>query len=122
MEKLEPCAEQLKLLDDFTKLMVAPACGQALENATKLVTVFPVAVLTTITPLSSMKSLTNSSWDDRFTVKRTFVGGVVLLLLLLLLLLGGVVPSSLEHACIMQLIQVNVRPPVIWLMNDFLSM
>ncbi len=110
MEKLEPCAEQLKLLDDFTKLMVAPACGQALENATKLVTVFPVAVLTTITPLSSMKSLTNSSWDDRFTVKRTFVGGVVLLLLLLL---GGVVPSSLEHACIMQLIQVNVRPPVI---------
>ena len=113
MAKLEPCAEQLKLVDDFTKLIVAPACGQALENATKLVTVFPVAVLTTITPLSSMKSLTNSSWEDKFTVSRTFVGGVVLVLLLLLLLLGGVVPSSLEHACIMQLMQVRVSPPVI---------
>ena len=52
IEKLEPCAEQLKLLDDLTKLMVAPACGQALENATKLVATLPVEILTTITPFS----------------------------------------------------------------------
>lgn len=106
MAKLEPCAEQLKLVDDFTKLIVAPACGQALENATKLVTVFPVAVLTTITPLSSMKSLTNSSWEDKFTVSRTFVGGGIGIIVVIVVV-RGVVPSSLEHACIMQLMQVR---------------
>jgi len=35
------------------------------------------------------------------------------LVLLLLLLFGGAVASSLEQACIMQLTQVNVSPPVI---------
>ena len=41
----------------------------------------------------------------------------VLELLLLLLLFVGVDPSSLEQACIMQLMHVRVRPPVIWLIN-----
>lgn len=112
IEKLEPCAEQLKLLDDFTKFIEAPACGQALENATKLVRTFPTAVLTTITPLSTMKSLIAKSWDDRFIVKSILlVLGV--LVLLLLLLFGGGGASSLEQACIMQLMQVSVSPPVI---------
>ncbi len=57
MEKFEPCAEQLKLFDDFTKLIVAPACGHAEEKATKLVDTFPAAVLTTTTPFSRTKSL-----------------------------------------------------------------
>jgi hypothetical protein len=94
IEKLDPCAEQLNELDDFTKLIVAPACGHALEKATKLVATFPEAVLTTTTPLSRTKSLVFSSWE-----------------------LEGVVASSLEQACIMQLMQVRVSPPVILLMK-----
>lgn len=117
MEKLDPWAEQLNVLEDFTKLIVAPACGQALENATKLVATLPEAVLTTTTPLSNTKSLTASNWEPRFTVRITLVPELELLLLLLLLLpvllLLGVVASSLEQACIMQLMHVNVSPPVI---------
>ena len=118
MEKFDPCAEQLNVLEDFTKLMVAPACGQALENATKLVATLPDAVLTTTTPLSKTKSLMASNWELRLTVRITLEPELELLLLLLLLLLlfpvllEGVVPSSFEHACIMQLMQVRVSPPV----------
>ena len=49
-----------------------------------------------------------------FEIGLVFVLG---LLLLLLLLFVGVDPSSLEQACIMQLMHVRVRPPVIWLIN-----
>ena len=118
MEKFDPCAEQLNVLEDFTKLIVAPACGQALENATKLVATLPEAVLTTTTPLSKTKSLIASNWELRLTVRITFDPELELLLLVLLLLvfpllLEGVVSSSFEHACIMQLMQVRVSPPVI---------
>ncbi|MFM8586970.1 MAG: hypothetical protein ACKOBX_01335 [Bacteroidota bacterium] len=59
-----------------------------------------------------MKSLIAKSWDDRFIVKSILlVLGV--LVLLLLLLFGGGGASSLEQACIMQLMQVSVSPPVI---------
>jgi hypothetical protein len=113
----------LNELDDFTKLIVAPACGHALEKATKLVATFPEAVLTTTTPLSSTKSLIFSSWELRLTVRMELEPEPELLLfgLLLLvfpvLLLEGVVASSLEQACIMQLMQVRVSPPVILLMK-----
>lgn len=122
IEKLDPCAEQLNELDDFTKLIVAPACGHALEKATKLVATFPEAVLTTTTPLSSTKSLIFSSWELRLTVRMALEPEPELLLfgLLLLfpeLLFEGVVASSLEQACIMQLMQVRVSPPVILLMK-----
>ena len=118
MEKFDPCAEQLNVLEDFTKLIVAPACGQALENATKLVATLPEAVLTTTTPLSKTKSLMASNWELRLTVRITFDPELELLLLVLLLLvlpllLEGVVASSFEHACIIQLMQVSVSPPVI---------
>jgi hypothetical protein len=113
MEKFDPCAEQLNVLEDFTKLMVAPACGQALENATKLVATLPDAVLTTTTPLSKTKSLMASNWELRLSVRITLEPELELLLLLLFpVLLEGVVPSSFEHACIMQLMQVRVSPPV----------
>lgn len=118
MEKFDPWAEQLNVLEDFTKLIVAPACGQALENATKLVATLPEAVLTTTTPLSKTKSLIASNWELRFIVRITLEPEFELLLLVLLLLLPvlllvGVVASSLEQACIMQLMHVNVSPPVI---------
>lgn len=117
MEKFDPWAEQLNVLEDFTKLIVAPACGQALENATKLVATLPEAVLTTTTPLSKTKSLIASNWELKFIVRITLEPELLLLVLLLLLLpvllLVGVVASSLEHACIMQLMHVNVSPPVI---------
>lgn len=119
MEKFDPWAEQLNVLVDFTKLIVAPACGQALENATKLVATLPEAVLTTTTPLSKTKSLIASNWELRFIVRITLEPEfellllVLLLLLLPVLLLVGVVASSLEQACIMQLMHVNVSPPVI---------
>lgn len=86
MEKFEPCAEQLNELVDFTKLIVAPACGHAEEKATKLVDTFPAAVLTTTTPFSRTKSLILRSCEERFTVRIILLVGLVLLFVLLLLL------------------------------------
>ena len=102
--------------------MVAPAWGHALEKATKLVVTFPAAVLTTTTPFSSTKSFTLVSWDVRLMVRMTLLVGVVFaggLVFVLELLLEAGVPSSLEQACIIQLMQVSVNPPVMLLMNVF---
>ena len=96
---------------------MAPACGQTLENAVKLDTSFPAAILTTMIPLLETKSLTDNSSFDKLTVNNTAVfpppGGFPL---------SDPDPSSLEQACIIQATQVKAKPPVSLFKKSILSM